>query len=103
MSIYTGLPSVVGWRWHQQQQRWDYRDAVDQRIIDVNRIYSTRNPGEALMLIRKYGVKYVYVGQLERLYYPRGLEKFDQALRGDLDKVYENGQVAIYRVRPETS
>ena len=103
VSIYTGLPSVVGWRWHQQQQRWDYRDAVDQRIIDVNRIYSTRNPGEALRLIRRYGVSYVYVGQLERLYYPGGLEKFDQALGEDLDKVYENGQVAIYRVLPEPS
>ena len=100
VSIYTGLPTVVGWQWHQQQQRWDYQWAVNQRVFDVGRIYATTSPSEALSLLREYGVKYVYVGQLERLYYPGpGLRKFDEALSGDLDKVFENGHTAIYRVR----
>ena len=48
----------------------------------------------------KYGVEYVYVGQLERLYYPdEGLRKFDGALSGDLEKVFETDQVAIYRLK----
>jgi uncharacterized membrane protein len=100
VSIYTGLPSVVGWEWHQQQQRWGYRQAVDQRIRDVNRIYRTIDPSEALRLMRQYGVRYVYVGQLERLYYPgNGLGKFDGALSEEMDKVFESPQVAIYRLR----
>ena len=50
-------------------------------------------------LMRKYGVEYVYLGQLERLYYPgEGLKKFDGALAGDLDKVFQSDQVTIYRV-----
>ena len=100
VSIYTGLPSVVGWQRHQEQQRWDYRWAVGNRITDVHRMYRTASPAEALRLMRKYGVEYVYVGQLERLYYPgRGLEKFDETMSDDLEKVFESEQVAIYRVR----
>ena len=99
ISVYTGLPSVVGWGWHQEQQRWGYRWAVDDRISDVNRIYRTDNADEALSLMRKYGVKYVYVGQLERLYYPGdGLRKFDDALQNDLEKVFFSDQVTVYRV-----
>ena len=99
ISIYTGLPSVVGWQWHQQQQRWDYRFAVDQRIDDVNTIYRTSDPAEALALLNKYGVTYVYVGQLEKLYYPStGLEKFEAELGSSLSKIVVNDEVTIYRV-----
>ena len=100
VSVYTGLPSIVGWQWHQEQQRWNYRWTVGQRIADVDTIYTTGNPLVALSLMRKYGVKYVYVGQLERLYYPGGgLEKFEHMVGKELEKVYQNHQVAIYRVR----
>ena len=102
VSIYTGLPSVVGWQWHQEQQRWDYRWAVNERIQDVNKIYSTTDPSEAMSLLRRYGVRYVYLGQLERLYYPAsGLAKFEGALGDNLEKVFQNEQVAIYRVEQD--
>ena len=101
ISIYTGLPSVVGWRWHQEQQRWGYRRAVGERARDVNRIYATRDPAEALDLMRKYNVEYVCVGQLERLYYPAaGLAKFDETMAPSLDEVYRTDQVRIYRLNP---
>ena len=97
VSIHTGLPSVVGWRWHQQQQRWDYRDQVDLRIWDVDQIYSTADPAEAVSLLDRYGVKYIYVGQVERLYYPeRGLAKFEDALSSRLTPVFHTDQVTIY-------
>ena len=98
VSVYTGLPSVVGWQWHQEQQRWGYRPAIGERIDDVNRIYSTTDATEALSLMRKYGVEYVYVGQLERLYYPgEGIGKFDQGLNGHLEEVFQSEHVRIYR------
>jgi uncharacterized membrane protein len=97
ISVYTGLPTIVGWQWHQEQQRWGYRWAVGDRAKDVNQIYRTTSSSEALSLMRKYGVEYVYVGQLERLYYlEEGLRKFDEGL--DLEEVYRNEQVRIYRV-----
>ena len=100
ISVYTGLPSVVGWQWHQEQQRWGYRWAIAERAADVKKIYSTGDVEEALSLMRRYGVEYVYVGQLEGLYYPSaGLQKFANLMHDHLDTVYQNGQVTIYRVR----
>ena len=100
ISVYTGLPTVMGWPWHQEQQRWQYRQAVIERFNDVNLIYGTTDASEALSLMRKYGVEYVYLGQLEQLYYPEaGLGKFDGELSEYLEEVYRNGDVRVYRVR----
>ncbi len=101
ISVYTGLPTIVGWRWHQEQQRWGYRWAIGERARDVDHVYSTTDADEALELLRKYGVEYVYVGRLERLYYPEaGLAKFDEAMSPALEQVYSTDEVRIYRVRP---
>ena len=99
ISIHTGLPGVVGWEWHQQQQRWDYRDDVSARIRDVNRIYSTDDPFAAADLIKKYGAEYIYVGALERLYYPpSGISKFTDGRMDGLETTYDSEGVVIYRV-----
>jgi YYY domain-containing protein len=103
ISIYTGLPDVIGWDWHQKQQRAALRtDVVDRRVRDVKAFFTTTDPNQAAQFLRRYGVKYIYVGQLERLYYPGpGLDKFEQQ-RGRLwDLVYENKEVRIYRVIEE--
>ena len=100
VSIYTGLPTVIGWDWHQKQQRSILPgQTIDHRIEDVRTIYNSTNLEEAKQLLDLYQVKYVYVGPLERLYYdPNGLEKFNQAK--DLwSLVYENDEVKIYQVR----
>ena len=100
VSIYTGLPSIVGWEWHQEQQRWNYRETVDPRIREVARIYNALSTQEALEIMRRYGVEYVYLGKIERLYYdPTGLAKFDNGLDGALEQVYQNRDVRIFRVR----
>ncbi len=104
ISVYTGLPAVVGWRWHQEQQRWGYRWAVGERARDVDRIYATPDAAEAVELMRKYNVEYVYLGQLERLYYPdHGLAKFDADMAPSLEQVYRTDQVRIYRLHPKTN
>ena len=81
VSVHTGLPSVIGWDWHQQQQRWGYKSMVADRIRDVDTIYNTTDVNEALDLLRRYDVAYIYLGQVERLYYDdAGLEKFEGEL-----------------------
>ncbi len=98
ISIYTGLPAVVGWRWHEVQQGMG--EEVEQRHWYVRECYNTPDPDRALAILRQYGVRYVYVGPYERLYYdPVGLAKFDAlAARGLLRLVYDREGVRIYEV-----
>lgn len=97
---YTGLPAVVGWKWHQEQQRWGYSDQIQRRISDVAMFYRTDDPRVALGIIHNYNVQYVYVSTLERRYYPEeGLAKFER-MGSTLERVCcETGPATIYRVR----
>ncbi len=100
-SIYTGLPTVLGWDWHQTQQRGKLAGMVSQRAEQVDAFYKDPNPDQALRFLRRYDVRYVIVGQVERLYYPgAGLQKFQSGLNGALEVAYENPSLTIYRVRP---
>jgi YYY domain-containing protein len=98
VSIYTGLPAVVGWRWHEVQQGMG--EEVDRRHWEVQECYNTPDTERALAILRQYHVRYVYVGPYERLYYdPAGLAKFDVlAARGLLRVVYDREGVRIYEV-----
>ncbi len=101
-SIYTGLPTVVGWRWHQTQQRGSFAPMVDARLQDVSKFYTTTDPVEAEAILHKYGVSLVILGQVEQLYYPgAGLDKFDDMEGNSLELVYENPKTKIYRVVEE--
>ena len=100
-SINTGLPTVLGWNWHQRQQRAATgEDDVWKRAEDVADIYNTTNSEAAAVLLHKYGVQYVIVGPLERLYYTlEGLAKFDRMeADGALQVVYRSEGVTIYTV-----
>lgn len=102
VSMYTGLPSIVGWDWHQRQQRAILTPSiVSDRIFDVNQLYNTTDPEEALSILNKYDVSYIYVGPLEWTYYnPQGLVKFDQMVEsGLLQEIYRNSGVSIYEVK----
>ena len=100
ISIYTGLPTVIGWKWHQEQQRWGYREEVTERIRDVDAFYSTTEMHTAISIIEKYGIDYVYLGELEHLYYPeKGFAKFQSNLDGLLEPIYFGSKVTIYRVK----
>ncbi len=102
IAIYTGLPTVLGWRWHQTQQRGSFAAMVEARLQDVNKFYTTTDPAEAETILHKYGVSYVILGQLERYYYPGpGLDKFDVMDGSTLELVYENAETKIYRVVQE--
>ena len=100
-SIYTGLPTVQGWNWHQRQQRSVVPAVVERRVSQVQEIYNTTDLVRAQHLLDIYAVRYIIVGGLERATYaPEGLAKFDAlAQQGYLKTGYQGGAVTIYEVR----
>ncbi|MFN8447242.1 MAG: DUF2298 domain-containing protein [Anaerolineae bacterium] len=107
ISIYTGLPAVVGWNWHQRQQRTlePLGRLVETRNANVNAFYQTTSIGDAWDILKFYNVRYVIVGRLEQAYYrPEGLAKFQQMVdAGLLDVVFQEGKSTIYRVNPDAT
>ncbi|MBN2005637.1 MAG: glycosyltransferase family 39 protein [Anaerolineae bacterium] len=101
ISIYTGLPSVAAWRWHQVQQRMVMPGyTVESRQDDIRDFYNTISPDHAMEILRRYGVEYVILTPYERVYMvPEGEVKFAQMVeRGWLEVAYEEPDAKIYRV-----
>ena len=109
VSIYTGLPDVLGWSSHESQQR--YSDQVYARQADVQAFYGGEDPAVAANFLRQYGVRYIYIGNLERTCYMTNDQggclpmsaaaqaKFTTlAQAGVLHAVYQNSDVVIYQV-----
>jgi uncharacterized membrane protein len=63
---------VVGWNWHQRQQRGFMSTWVEDRVNDVGNFYNSLDI-EHPQFLEKYDVRYIIVGPLERAAYtPRG-------------------------------
>jgi uncharacterized membrane protein len=100
-TIYTGLPGVVGWNFHQRQQRAYTSTGVEERVAEVGEFYNAVDMDFTRNFLRKYDVKYIIVGQLERAAYtPEGIAKFDQFDGKYWKSVYTDGRTTIYEVRP---
>ena len=100
-SVYTGLPTVQGWNWHQRQQRSvTPSEVVERRVRHVAEIYNTVDLDRARELLDHYGVTYIIVGEEERAYYaPDGLAKFETLKNeGYLRAAYQGGAVTIYEI-----
>ncbi len=93
MSIYTGMPAVVGWNWHQRQQRTfdPMPRMVQQRVANVNAFYTTPDTRTKADILQHYAVEYVIVSTLERARYPEeGIDAlYDMVDDGILEVVYE--------------
>ena len=99
-TIYTGLPGVVGWNWHQRQQRAVVpSEWITDRVRAIADFYNTTRPQETRAFLERYDVQYIIVGQLERAYYEEaGLDKFP-SWNGELwEEVYRDGETVIYKV-----
>lgn len=106
ISSATGLPAVLGWDRHQYQQR--YGPGIAQRMYEVRAIYNETDPLRKLEMLRRYNVRYVIVGDVERLWNTpenptpyasaEGLAAFDLLLGHGLTLAFTSGNTAIYEV-----
>jgi YYY domain-containing protein len=93
ISTFTGLPTVLGWAGHERQWGHD----VGARADEVARAYSTPTAAAALPVLRRYGVRYVVVGPLERTDYgDAGVAKWDSLGR----RVYDADGTIVWELRP---
>jgi uncharacterized membrane protein len=91
VSTYTGLPTVIAWPGHEVQ--WGHDPGS--RSADVKQIYETTDLDVARRLLVEYGVRYVFVGSLERSDYPAAaLAKFDRLGT----PAFRSGDTVVYRL-----
>ncbi len=102
IAINTGLPSVIGWNWHQRQQRTlpNMGRQVEMRVANINAFYQIQDTRTAWDILSFYGAQYIVVGNLERAYYvPAGLRKLDELVEmGLLEIAYERDGTLLYHV-----
>ena len=102
VSAGTGLQTLLGWPWHECKQRGlsTCRDPLAPQLLAerneaVKEIYSAPDLSEAVPLLQRYDIDYVYVGPVEKgVYGEAGLSKFER----DFELVYASDTVNIYRV-----
>ncbi len=130
ISSATGLPTVLGWDRHERQQRTaivptDHSvralsplgDAIDRRLREVRELYTTTDLVRKRQLLYEYGVRYVIVGQVEKLWRvqpgfagatqpdelyasPEGIAAFAALEGSTLRRVAVFGETVIYEVLP---
>jgi len=93
-SVFTGMPTPIGWAVHEWLWRGTY-DVVSPRREDVRVIYESPDPELTRELLRGYGVRFVVIGSLER-------QKFTALAEEKFAElgipVFESGQTVIYEV-----
>ncbi|MBI5044905.1 MAG: hypothetical protein HZC02_03195 [Candidatus Levybacteria bacterium] len=93
VSTNTGLPTILGWTVHEWLWRGTY-DVPAPRIEEIKQMYESKDIKKTLVLLKKYKVQYVFIGNLEH-------EKYtvNEAVFKTLGKVvYQSGATIIYRM-----
>ncbi|HJR81659.1 MAG TPA: DUF2298 domain-containing protein [Anaerolineales bacterium] len=90
ISIYTGLPTVLGWGNHEGQ--WRDQALQGTRADDIETLYTTNDWSTTQDIINRYNIRYIYIGNLERSTYQVDEEKFNRFLK----PVFQQGSVTVY-------
>ncbi|GAB1472230.1 DUF2298 domain-containing protein [Chloroflexota bacterium] len=91
ISAHTGYPTVLGWIGHEAQWRGGY-ELHGTREQDINTLYATTRWDEAQSILERYGIRYIFIGNLERASLPVNEEKFKLYLT----PIFQQGGTIIY-------
>lgn len=104
IASFTGRPTLLGYRWHQTQQRPlpPLGEIVNQRAANVDAIYRSEDGERVRRAVDDYRIRYIVVGGLERAVYPEpGLAKFDAWVASGRARVaFRAGESTIYELAP---
>ena len=93
IATHTGLPTVLGWSWHEYQWRGDWT-AHGTRETDIKTLYEVPDWDTAKAIIDRYQISYVVVGMVERTAYNVSETKFQQ----HLVVLFQAGNTIVYGV-----
>jgi len=92
ISVHSGLPTVIGWPFHEFQWRGN-TDVFGGRENEIKILYQANTFDEVKPIMDKYNIRYVYVGLMEAgAYGGSGLGKF----AGSMKIIYQDQGVTIY-------
>ena len=91
ISTMTGLPTILGWPGHESQWRGSM-DPQGSRAEDIQRLYETSSWDEAELILLKYEIQYVFIGDLEHSTYLVNETKFIR----HMGLAFSQGSVTIY-------
>ena len=91
ISSFTGIPTVIGWPFHEFMWRGDTSGWYGSRMNDVRSMYE--NPNETVALMKKYNATLLYVGESERSRYRVNVDS------ADIVPVYDQDGVKIFTPR----
>ncbi|RLT33165.1 MAG: hypothetical protein DWI54_00215 [Chloroflexi bacterium] len=102
IATHTGMQSLMGWPWHEQQQR-SVADAgviIDARKQAIQRWYTSTDARQTFAEMQKYGIEYIFFGRMERALYGEnaGNAFSELAVSKDITEVFRSGETVIYQV-----
>lgn len=101
----TGLSDVLGWPGHEIQWRGGTSE-LGSRESDIQTIYQNNDWTTVESILKKYNIRYVFVGSLEnQKYAPDDLSRQSMMNKftSHLPVVFANGTVTIFEYQPEVS
>jgi len=93
--IFAERVTAIG-EWKVSSQEHGRPEEVAERFHAIERMYFTESTDECLSILKKYGIEYIYAGELERKKYSTGMDKFKN--NQIFEPVYIKEKTSIYRV-----
>jgi YYY domain-containing protein len=100
MATYSGKPTVLGWDFHEIQWRGG-SELVMPRKEDMAVLYCSPHWETAKLVLEKYSIRYLVVGDIEHTTYEKGSENCANGLYEDkfienMVLVFRNERLSIY-------
>ncbi len=98
ISAATGMSTLLGWANHENIWRRGAWNQISERVNDTKEIYTTTDITKATQLIRKWGIRYIFYGGLEREQYPQAnVQKFEGFMKKVIELTDADGKkTALY-------
>jgi uncharacterized membrane protein len=87
---------LFNWFWHEGLWRDSDFDSYNERIFDIESIYTSEDPAYVSDILQKYNVEYIVIGKLERSKYGSRIQ--DGLLLGLGEVVVESNGTYLIKV-----